>query len=126
MPKASKATQANVKYANAQADEALARGSFPDAIHENVPAALKAKEKAVEAMDELYNLETGEKEGTVTLTGPNDRANVTDANGVRFVDGKAEDVPKSVADFYVNELEGYSTSSGSSNESGGNPASGGK
>lgn len=110
MPKASKATQANVKYANAQADEALARGSFPDAIHENLPAALKAKAVAAEAMDEIHNLGSGDKEDTVTLTGPNDRANVTDANGVRFVNGKAEDVPKSVADFYVNELEGYSAS----------------
>ncbi len=114
MPKASKAAQANMKYANAQADEALARGSFPDSIHENVPAALKAKAVAVEAMDEIYNMEPGEKEDTVTLTGPNDRANITDANGVRFVDGQAEDVPQSVADYYVSELEGYSTSGGES------------
>ncbi len=115
--KAKNAVEAVVKYSGAQADEAEARESRPDAIHENVPEALKAKAVAVEAMDELYVLNQPEQEETVTLTGPNPRANITDTNGVRFVNGKAEGVPKSLAERYEREFDGYSVGGSKSGKS---------
>ncbi len=120
MPK-SKRLKAGVEYGNAQADEAQARGSnYPDNIHEDATAAREAKQRAVKAADEIFALDEetrlgGEKE-LVTLLSPNDRVSVTDTNGIRFVNGKAENVDKALATRYVQDLEGYEIQ-GSSKES---------
>ncbi len=120
MPK-SKRLKAGVEYGNAQADEAQARGSnYPDNIHEDATAAREAKQRAVKAADEIFALDEetrlgGEKE-LVTLLSPNDKVSVTDTNGVRFVNGKAENVDKALATRYVQDLEGYEIQ-GSSKES---------
>ena len=108
--KKSSATEATVKYANAQLDEQAARESRPGDIHEDTAAAYEAKKEQVQALKELDKAiaESREEEETVTLTGPNPRANLTDANGVTFKDGKAEGVPKSLAMRYVNDFDGYS------------------
>lgn len=100
------------EFSNAQEEEGFARGShYPDAIHEDTAAAREAKTKAVEVADELYALDETTRlgeEDVVTLVGPNPKANIVDSQGLHFVDGKAEGVPKSVADKYVADLEGYS------------------
>ncbi len=103
-------TEATVKYANAQLDEAHARESVhPDRIHEDTASAMEAKARQIEALHEAdaARLAAREQEQTVTLVGPNPRANLTDANGVAFKDGKAEGVPKSLAERYARDFEGY-------------------
>lgn len=102
-------TEATVKYANAQLDEQKARESRPGAIHEDLAGAYEAKKVQAQALQELDNAvaESRNKEGTVTLIGPNPRANLTDANGVTFKDGKAENVSKALAERYVNDFDGY-------------------
>lgn len=103
---------ATAKYANAQNQESEARRSVPGDIHEDVKAALEAKGVQVEALRELDRASEGEAEETVTLVGPNPEANVTDANGLVFRDGKAEGVPKSLADRYVADFDGYEVQGG--------------
>lgn len=104
------ATEAVVKYANAQADEALARSSTPENIHEDLSGADAAHKVAAEALKELDNAVRAEKskEDAVTLVGPNPRVSLTDANGVRFENGEAKDVPKSLAERYMADFDGYS------------------
>lgn len=112
--KQSAAQKAQAQYDGAQQDEARARGSqYPDHIHEDVAAASEAKGRAVEAADELYRLQEETRSGVdeegrqlVTLVAPNENANVTDSNGVEFVDGKAK-VERHLAEAYVQNLEGY-------------------
>jgi hypothetical protein len=108
------------RHSKAQADEARARGSrYPDAIHEDTSAAREAKAEAVRAMDEMYaereatRLGTSEDEETVTLLSPNPWANVTDSNGVRFQNGRAEGVKASLAERYLLDGDGYSVEGGS-------------
>ena len=108
----SKRLQAGIEYGNAQHEEAEARGShYPDAIHEDGTAARDAKQRAVKAADELYALaeqtRTGSDGEKVTLVGPNPNITLTDANGIRFVKGKAENVDKALAEKYLADFEGY-------------------
>ncbi len=107
------------RHAKAQADEANARSShYPDAIHEDTSAAREAKAEAVKAMDEMYaereatRLGLNEDEETVTLVSPNPWANVTDSNGVRFENGRAE-VKASLAERYLLDGDGYTVEGGS-------------
>ena len=72
----------------------------------------EAKAEQVEALDEIHEIEesirTFADEGRVTLVSPNPRANITDSNGLEFVDGKAQGVRRSVAEKYVFDLgSGY-------------------
>ena len=107
----SKRLKAGIEYGEAQAAEAKARGSYPDHIHEDTAAAREAKQKAVKAADELYRLSeetrTGSDGETVTLLAPNPNISVTDTNGIKFVEGKAENVDKALAERYVKDFEGY-------------------
>jgi len=68
--------------------------------------------EAVAAMDELYRLDertrTGSDEETTILVCPNPHANLVDAGGVTFVDGRAE-VPRSLARKYLQDMDGYTT-----------------
>ncbi|MDP9474793.1 MAG: hypothetical protein M3R38_03735 [Actinomycetota bacterium] len=94
------------RHQKAQADEAEARTRGGDPV-----AIMEAKAEAVKAMDEIYRLQnaarTGEGEEKVSLVSPNPYANVVDANGLRFVDGRAEGVPRSLARRYVDDFDGY-------------------
>ena len=105
-PKKNTRAAAVSRYANAQTDEAVARQSVPGNIHEDVVAAFEAKGEQIAALKELDVLSQPEVEETVTLVGPNPRANVTDVNGTVFRDGKAE-VSRSLAERYVGDFEGY-------------------
>ncbi len=94
------------RYSNAQQDEQRAREAHDQA------GADRAKAEAVAAMDELYRLDeqtrTGSDEDTVILVCPNPHANLVDAGGVTFVDGRAE-VPRSLARKYQQDFAGYTT-----------------
>ena len=94
------------RYSNAQQDEKLAREANDQA------GADRAKAEAVTAMDELYRLDeqtrTGSDEDSVTLVCPNPHANLVDAGGVTFVDGRAE-VPRILARKYLQDFPGYTT-----------------
>jgi hypothetical protein len=95
------------RYSNAQQDEKRAREAHDQA------GADRAKAEAVAAMDELYRLDeqtrTGSDEDTVSLVCPNPHANLVDAGGVTFVDGRAEGVPRSLARKYLQDFGGYTT-----------------
>ena len=94
------------RYSNAQQDEQTAREAHDQ------DGADRAKAEAVAAMDELYRLDeqtrTGSDEDTVILVCPNPHANLVDAGGVTFVDGRAE-VPRSLARKYLQDFGGYTT-----------------
>ncbi len=95
------AQAAQAQLTAAQADEARAQEKGdPIAIDE-------AKKRQVAAMDALYAAQQPEPEETVTLVGPNAEASLTDANGVEFVNGVAEGVPRSLAEKYVVDFGGY-------------------
>jgi hypothetical protein len=95
------------RYSNAQAGEQRATEAHDQA------GADRAKAEAVAAMDELYRLDeltrTGRGEEKVTLVCPNPHANLVDAGGVTFVDGRAEGVPRSLARKYLQDFSGYTT-----------------
>ena len=95
------------RYSNAQQDEQTAREAHDQ------DGADRAKAEAVAAMDELYRLDeqtrTGSDEVTVTLVCPNPHANLVDAGGVTFVDGRAEGVPRILARKYLQDFGGYTT-----------------
>ncbi len=95
------------RYSNAQQDEKRAREAHDQA------GADRAKAEAVAAMDELYRLDeqtrTGSDEKKVTLVCPNPHANLVDAGGVTFVDGRAEGVPRILARKYLQDFPGYTT-----------------
>ena len=95
------------RYSNAQQDEKRAREAHDQA------GADRAKAEAVAAMDELYRLDeqtrTGGAEVTVTLVCSNPHANLVDACGVTFVDGRAKGVPRSLARKYLQDFNGYTT-----------------
>lgn len=112
MAKADKQTKAEVKYAQAQDKEAAAREKGPRNHGADLVEVAEAKKEQIEAILEAEEAAAGKPEDTVTLVGPNDKANVTDANGVKFVNGKAEDVPQSLAERYVADLDGYSIQGG--------------
>ncbi len=95
------------RYSNAQQDEQTAREAHDQ------DGADRAKAEAVAAMDELYRLDeqtrTGSDEEVVTLVCPNPHANLVDAGGVTFVDGRAEGVPRILARKYLQDFSGYTT-----------------
>jgi len=95
------------RYSNAQQDEQTAREAHDQ------DGADRAKAEAVAAMDELYRLDeqtrTGSDEDTVILVCPNPHANLVDAGGVTFVDGRAEGVPRIHARKYLQDFSGYTT-----------------
>ncbi|MDP9475108.1 MAG: hypothetical protein M3R38_05355 [Actinomycetota bacterium] len=97
--------RAEVRYSNAQQDERRAREAHDQA------GVDRAKAEQVAAMDELYKLRedvrTGAHEGRVVLVCPNPNANLTDANGVTFVGGRAEGVPRPLARKYCEDFDGY-------------------
>lgn len=92
-------------YSNAQQDEKRAREAHDQ------PGADRAKAEAVKALDAIYALDeqtrTRSDEETVTLVCPNPHANLVDANGVTFVEGRAEGVPRSLARKYTDDFPGY-------------------
>jgi hypothetical protein len=94
------------RYSNAQQDEQRATEAHDQA------GADRAKAEAVAAMDELYRLDeltrTGSDEERVILVCPNPHANLVDAGGATFVDGRAE-VPRSLARKYLQDMTGYTT-----------------
>lgn len=108
---ASKRLKAGVEYGQAQDAEAKARGSRPGAIHEDTEAAREAKARAVKAADELHEIaettRTGADGEKVTLLSPNPNYSGTDAAGVTYKDGKAENVDKALAEYLVASFEGY-------------------
>ncbi len=100
---------ARVEYGNAVLDEQAAREGG------DLAGVDRAKQAQTDALDTVSKLENamarGEfyQEETVTLVSPNPRANLTDGAGVTFVDGKAEGVPRSLAEKYTAvEFDGYS------------------
>jgi hypothetical protein len=58
-------------------------------------------------VDVLYAAQQPEPEETVTLNSPNSEVNLTDSNGVTFENGVAEGVPRSLAQKYPVDFEGY-------------------
>jgi hypothetical protein len=84
------------EYNRAQADEAEARMRGGDPV-----ATMEAKSRQVRAMDTIAAAGRPEEEEKVTLVSPNPYATVVDSNGVAFVDGRAEGVPRSLAQRYV-------------------------
>lgn len=99
------AAKLEARYGNAQQDEKAAREA-----HDQVGVD-RAKAEQVAALDALHalreNKRTGADEGTVALICPNPDANLTDSNGVTFVDGRAEGVPRPLATKYTQDLDGY-------------------
>jgi GTP cyclohydrolase FolE2 len=97
--------QAEVRYSNAQLDEQRAREAH------NQAGIDRAKAEQEAAQNELYALteaaRTNASEERVTLVCPNPEANLTDAAGVTFVDGRAEGVRVSVARKYLEDFDGY-------------------
>jgi hypothetical protein len=70
----------------------------------------QARGEKIQAENDLYRIEQERAhperyEPTVILVAPSDIA-FTDSAGIEWVDGRAT-VPKSVAERYVNDLEGY-------------------
>ena len=106
----SERTRTEARYAAAQLAEKRAREAG------DLPGIDAAKAEQVAAMDEISCIDlatrTGGDEERVTLVCANPYANLTDANGITFVDGRAEGVRRSVAVEYVRSLEGYSLEEG--------------
>ena len=98
----SERTRAEARYSAAQLAEKRAREAG------DLPGIDAAKAEQVAAMDEISRIDlatrTGSDEERVVLLSPNPYANVTDARGITFVDGRAEGVPRSVAEYYVREF----------------------
>jgi len=66
----------------------------------------KASNIVMEMQRHDYVRVHGDDKDVVVLVSPNERANLTDSNGVQFVDGRAQ-VPRAMAVRYL-ELDGYS------------------
>ena len=102
----SERTRAEARYAAAQLAEKRAREAG------DLPGIDKAKAEQVAAMNEVAAIDltarTGSDEERVTLLAANPYANVVDANGVEFKNGRAEGVRRSVAVEYTRSLEWYS------------------
>ncbi len=93
------------EYNRAQADEAEARMRGGDPV-----AIMEAKSRQTKALDALAA--QPDEEERVVLISPNPHANVTDSNGLTFVDGRAEDVPLSLARKYAADFTGYTIEGG--------------
>lgn len=95
------------RYGSAQQAEAAAHEAHDQA------GVDRAKAEQVAALDELHALReakrAGAELGTVVLICPNPNANLTDSNGVTFVDGRAEGVPRPLARKYAEDHDGYTT-----------------
>lgn len=100
-----KELKAKVRYSNATLAEKAAREAHDQAGVE------KATQEQQAALNELYELEearrTNAHEERVTVISPNSAANLTDALGTTFVDGRAKGVCLSVAQKYLQDFDGY-------------------
>jgi hypothetical protein len=94
---------AQVHLNQAQQKEAAARWGTKER-DEARAEAIRAADDMAKAADQIAHPERYEEK--VILLSPNERANLTDSNGVRFEDGKAL-LPRSVAERYVDTLDGY-------------------
>lgn len=90
------------EYDRAQADEAEARVRGGDPV-----AIMEAKSRQAKALDALAEAGRPDEEERVVLISPNPHANVTDSQGLTFVDGRAEGVPLSLARKYEADFSGY-------------------
>jgi hypothetical protein len=96
-----KVLEAQSRLNKAQEDEVKAQESGnPVAINE-------AKGRKVEAADALYAARQPEPEETVTLLSPNSAASGKDSAGLEWHQGKAEGVPRSLAERLAAEFPGY-------------------
>ena len=100
-----KRLKAVAEYSRAQHDEKTAReGGDLRGIDQAKHAQRQAMDE-IAAIDEATRTNAGKQR--VILISPNPNANVTDANGLSFVDGKAEGVPLSLARKYTGDFDGY-------------------
>jgi hypothetical protein len=102
--------RAEVRYSNAQLDEQRAREAHNQAGVDSAKAEQEAAQNELYALTEATR--TGAHEDRVTLVCPNPRANLTDASGVTFADGRAQGVRLSVARKYLQDFEGYTIEEG--------------
>ena len=106
----SRLQRARMEHSNALLDEKDARESG------NLQGVRESKQAQINALAEISRLENAkasgamerEQEESLTVVGPNPRfSGVDNVTGVRFENGVAEDVPRSIAARFL-ELEGCS------------------